>query len=325
MNSFTRITNRALNNLPISREDALSLVHVPFHDLLHAAHQIRYTFLGNRVHLCAIVNARSGACPEDCVFCAQSARYSGRAAVYPMSEPAQLISAAETVAARYAGRFGVVTSGGSAVAGAEREKLLEGLEQLSAAGQHKLCVSLGMLDDDMLSALRECGITRIHHNLETSRNFFPRVCTTHSYDDRLATIKRAQHAGFEVCCGGLFGLGESWEDRIDLAMELRALGITSIPLNFINPVPGTPLEHAATVPPRDALRSIAIFRFVLPQTEIKVAGGREVTFRDLQSWIFYAGASSMMIGNYLTTNGRDVEADIAMIRDLGLEAVCGQR
>ncbi len=185
----------------------------------------------------------------------------------------------------------------------------------SAAG---LCVSIGGIDDDFLETLKKLGVKRIHHNLETSENFFPEICTTHSYQERIENIKRAKKHGFNICSGGLFGLGETWEDRIDLALQLQQLEIKSVPLNFLNPVAGTPLENAESIPPRDILRIIAIFRFILPTAEIKIAGGREVNLRDMQSWVFTAGATSLMVGDYLTTKGRGAEQDIQMIKDLGL-------
>lgn len=321
MISIASIITRAMNGLPLSREEAHHLVTANFRELLNAACRIRTTFCGSRVHICAIVNARSGSCAENCAFCAQSSCHTADIDVHSMLEPDALSAAACSTAAQNAGKFGVVTSGRFAVKGEERRKLLEGLKQIRRASPCSLCVSLGGIDDELLFELKKIGVTRIHHNLETSRNFFPQICTTHSYDERIENIKRAQNAGFNVCSGGLFGIGESWDDRIDMAFELRTLGIQSIPLNFLNPVPGTPLQDAGTIPPREALRIIALYRFLLPQTEIKVAGGREVTFRDMQSWIFHAGASAMMIGNYLTTAGRTVEADLQMVTDLGLEPV----
>jgi biotin synthase len=321
MTSIAHSITRAMNCLPLSRDEARTLVTADFRELLNAACRIRTTFCGSRVHLCAIVNARSGSCAENCAFCAQSSHHAADIDVHTMLEPDALSAAAGNPAAQKAGRFGIVTSGRFVVKDEERRRLLDGLKQIRRTSSCSLCVSLGGIDDEMLDELKRIGVTRIHHNLETSRSFFPRICTTHSYDERIENVKRAQNAGFAVCCGGLFGIGESWDDRIDLAFELRDLGINSVPLNFLNPVPGTPLQHAGTVPPREALRIIALYRFLLPQAEIKIAGGREVTFRDMQSWIFHAGASAMMIGNYLTTAGRTVESDLQMVKDLGLEPV----
>jgi biotin synthase len=318
MISVDSTITRAMNGLPLSREEARHLVAADFRELLNAACRIRTTFCGSRVHLCAIVNARSGSCAENCAFCAQSDHHAADVAVHTMLEPDALLDAACGPAAQNAGRFGVVTSGRFAAEGEERQRLIDGLKQIKKSSPCSLCVSLGGIDDELLVELKKVGVSRIHHNLETSRNFFPSICTTHSYDERVENVKRAQQAGFTVCCGGLFGIGESWDDRIDMAFELRDLGIKSVPLNFLNPMPGTPLQDAGTIPPREALRIIALYRFILPQAEIKIAGGREVTFRDMQSWIFHAGASAMMIGNYLTTAGRTVETDLQMVRDLGL-------
>jgi biotin synthase len=319
MNGFTYIASKAMNCLPLSREETQQLVSADFFELLTAANRIRTLFCGSRISLCAIVNARSGSCSENCAFCAQSAYHTAEIDVYDMLPPETLRESSCGNAAQLSCHFGVVTSGRFAVKGEERDKLLAGLEEIRHASPCAMCVSLGGIDDELLGELKRIGVQRIHHNLETSRAFFPRICSTHSYDERIENVKRAQNAGFEVCCGGLFGLGESWDDRIDMAFELKNLGINSVPLNFLNPVPGTPLEDAGTVPPREALRIIALYRFILPQAEIKVAGGRETTFRDMQSWIFFAGASAMMIGNYLTTAGRDVQTDLQMLYDLGLE------
>lgn len=321
MNGFAHIASRAMNCLPLSREEARQLISADFFELLSAANRIRTVFCGNRISLCAIVNARSGSCSENCAFCAQSAHHAAEIDVYDMLPPEPLSRSSCGDAAQHACHFGVVTSGRFAVKGQERETLLAGLEKIRHASPCALCVSLGGIDDELLGELKRIGVQRVHHNLETSRSFFPRICSTHSYDERIDNVKRAQRAGFDVCCGGLFGLGESWDDRIDLALELRQLDINSIPLNFLNPVPGTPLQDAGILPPREALRIIALYRFLLPQAEIKVAGGRETTFRELQSWIFFAGASAMMIGNYLTTAGRDVQTDLQMLHDLGLEPV----
>ena len=180
------------------------------------------------------------------------------------------------------------------------------------------CASLGSLTPEAAAALRAAGLVRYHHNLETARSFFPSICTTHSYDSRLATLKTARAVGLQLCCGGIFGLGESWQQRIEMALELRELGVQSVPINFLNPVPGTRLGNRTPLPALEGLRVIALYRFLLPQADIKVAGGRAPCLGDLQSWAFYAGANSLMVGNYLTTPGRPVQDDLKMIRSLGL-------
>jgi len=309
----------SLNNLPLSREQILSFANADFDTLICEANRVRRKYHGNKIHLCSIVNARSGLCSEDCVFCAQSYHHKTDVKTHKMISPEKL--AQEVVEAEKfpIEHFGIVTSGKNAAENHERELLLDGLKSLSDSAKAELCVSIGGIDEEMLKKLYDSGVRRIHHNLETSRNFYPEICSTHSYDERLENIKRMHRAGFEVCCGGLFGIGESWEDRVDLAIEIRDLGIQSIPLNFLNPCPGTPLENMPPLPPREILRIIAMFRLTIPTAQIKVAGGREKNLGDLQSWIFNAGATSMMIGNYLTVKGRNIEDDLKMIRDLDLD------
>jgi len=321
MNTFKLASTLALNNVLINREQANSILDADFNSLMFEANRIRTRHHGNSVAVCSIINARSGRCSENCRFCAQSAHNSASIDSFDMLPADEIVSAFNSANKYPISHFGIVTSGRNEAGGKENEKeeLVEALSKMGENAVATLCVSIGGIDDDFLEVLKKLGVRRIHHNLETSRNFFPEICTTHSYDERIENINRAKKHGFNVCSGGLFGLGESWEDRIDLAMQLQHLGIKSVPLNFLNPVPGTPLENAESIPPRDILRIIAIFRFVLPTAQIKVAGGREVNLRDMQSWVFAAGATSLMVGDYLTTKGRGAEQDLQMIKDLGLK------
>ena len=218
-----------------------------------------------------------------------------------------------------ADRFGIVTSGESACRNQrDFEAICAAAKEIQASGCVNACVSIGKLAPGDVEKLGAAGVRRIHHNLETSGRFFPEICTTHSHADRVDTVRNVKAAGIETCCGGIFGLGETWEDRVDMALELRGLGVDSVPINFLNPVPGTPLGGRPLLPPTEALRIIALYRFLLPDKEIKVCGGREMTLRDLQSWMFRAGASGTMIGDYLTTKGRSPADDLRMIADLGL-------
>ncbi len=309
----------SLNNLPLQREQILSLTNADFDTLIYESNRVRKKYHGNKIHLCSIVNARSGLCSENCAFCAQSSHHKTNVKTYKMIQPENLVEEAHKAEKYPIEHLGIVTSGRNVAKEEEQELLLDGLKSLSDSARSELCVSIGGINENLLKKLYKSGVRRIHHNLETSRNFYPKICSTHSYDERLENIKRALCFGFEVCCGGLFGIGESWEDRIDLAIEIRNLGIQSIPLNFLNPCSGTPLENTEPLPPKDILRIIAMFRLVIPTAQIKVAGGREKNLGDLQSWIFYAGATSMMIGNYLTTTGRNIEDDLKMIRDLDFD------
>ena len=320
MKTFRLASTLALNNISINREQALSIIDTDFNQLMREANRIRQRYHNNDIAICSIVNARSGQCSENCKFCAQSIHNSATIDSFDMLPPEKIVSAFNSANKYPISHFGIVTSGRNEAGGKEieKEKLLEALNSMGSESAADLCVSIGGIDDDFLETLKKLGVKRIHHNLETSENFFPEICTTHSYKERIENIKRAKKHGFNVCSGGLFGLGETWEDRIDLALQLQQLEIKSVPLNFLNPVAGTPLENAESIPPRDILRIIAIFRFILPTAEIKIAGGREVNLRDMQSWVFTAGATSLMVGDYLTTKGRGAEQDIQMIKDLGL-------
>lgn len=314
------IAERVLDGGTVGREDALWLAaDSDFERLLFHAHRLREHFCGNVVHLCSVISARSGACSEDCRFCAQSTRYRTGADVHALVSGEQMTGAARRAAESGADRFGIVTSGES-VCGNRRdfEAICAASKDIQASGGVNACVSIGKLARGDVEKLKAAGVRRIHHNLETSARFYPEICTTHSHADRVDTVRNVTAAGLEVCCGGLFGLGETWADRVDLALELRGLGVGSVPINFLNPVPGTPLGARPLLPPAEALRIIALYRFLLPDREIKVCGGREVTLRDLQSWMFRAGASGTMIGDYLTTKGRSPADDLRMIADLGL-------
>ncbi len=321
MNTFKLAATLALNNIYINRAQALSIINADFHCLICEANRVRKRHHNNYVSVCSIVNARSGKCSEDCKFCAQSAHNAAKIESFDMLPSEKITNAFSAASKNPISHFGIVTSGRDEAGGNENEKkrLVDALVKIGKNNAARLCVSIGGIDNEFLETLKKLGVKRIHHNLETSKNFFPNICSTHSYDERIDNIKRAKKHGFEVCSGGLFGLGESWEDRVDLALQLQQLEIKSVPLNFLNPVPGTPLENAKPIPPKDILRIIALFRLALPTAEIKVAGGREVNLRDLQSWVFNAGATSIMIGNYLTTKGRGAEQDLQMINDLGLK------
>jgi biotin synthase len=285
--------------------------------LFQYAHNVRKKFRGNNVDLCSIVNAKSGACPEDCSFCAQSAQSSTHAAVYPLVDKNKIIDAAAAAKQHGVRRFCVVTSGKRPTS-KELTDICGFISEIRSLGLLP-CATLGMLDEDHLRQLREAGLHRYHHNLETSEAFFGEICTTHTYRDKIRTIEAARSSELSICSGGIFGLGESWEDRIEMAFALKALDVDSVPVNFFSPISGTPLGTQELLNPIEALKVIAIYRLILPDREIRVCGGRPLTLRDLHSHIFFAGADGMLLGNYLTTSGRDPEDDLRMIRDLGLE------
>lgn len=286
--------------------------------LLCAANTVRAHFKGDTVDLCGIINAKSGLCSENCIFCAQSAHHNTGVEEYPLLSPEQMRDKAFDIAAVRACRMGIVTSGNK-VTDAELDRICEGLRAIKKTVSIGRCASLGCLSEKALAKLKDAGLERYHHNLETSERFFPVMCTTHTYADRVRTVRAAQAVGLSVCSGALFGLGENADDRIDVAFALKDLNVDCVPLNFLNPIKGTPLEHTAPMEPLTVLKTIALFRLVMPRAGIRVCGGREVTLRGLQPLMFVAGANGTMIGNYLTTAGRDFKQDLQDIADLALK------
>jgi len=263
-----------------------------------------------------------GACSEDCKWCAQSASLC--APLKPTrTNPEQIAAAAIEADRNGAASFGIVNSG--------RRPSQTDLDELASASRQirrqggcdiQICASLGELDHNTAAQLVSAGVTRYNHNLETSGSFFAQVVSTHSYEDRLKTLRQARKAGMSLCCGAIFGLGEDWEDRAELALTLRdEVCPDVVPMNFLHPIAGTPLEASEPLEPMEILRIIAIFRLVMPNVDLKLAGGREVNLRDLQSWMFHAGATSCLVGNYLTTPGRSCDEDLQMIADLGMHVV----
>ncbi|UCF87601.1 MAG: biotin synthase BioB [Nitrospiraceae bacterium] len=304
----------------INRDSALSLSQLKGHDimeLLAVANSQRIQARGKRVDLCSIVNAKSGSCPEDCSFCSQSASSRTDTETYSLLERDRILEAAISAKEQGAKRFCIVTSGRK-TSGRELDQICHFISEIRNIGLLP-CATLGMLNVSELKALRDAGLHRYHHNLETSESFFREICTTHTYREKVKTIEQAKSLGLSLCSGGIFGLGESWEDRIDMAFALKALDIDSIPINFLTPVSGTPLGDKNLLEPLEALKIIAVYRLIVPGTEIRVCGGRPGTLRELQPYIFLAGADGLLIGNYLTTPGRDPRDDLQMIKDLGLE------
>ncbi|NLC71542.1 MAG: biotin synthase BioB [Desulfuromonadaceae bacterium] len=283
--------------------------------LLPAADRLRHSFCGRCIHLCTIVNAKSGQCSENCAFCAQSRFSRNPGPVYPLKSPAMIREQADKAQNSPIHRFSLVTSG-KGLCTAEIETILAAVSDLKK-DRLAYCASLGLVAGDTLVGLKEAGVSRYHHNLETSRSFYPAVCTTHSWEERAATVREAKKAGLSVCSGGIFGLGESDEQRLELALELKNLSVDAVPINFLTPIPGTPLESADFLTPWRCLKIIALFRFVLPDREILVCGGRERNLRSLHPLVFSAGASGIMTGHYLTTEGRQLHDDLEMLRELG--------
>lgn len=315
------ILERILAGGETTAEEGLWLMQLD-HDylpwLMACADRLRKTYRGNEIEVCAISNVRSGNCSENCSFCAQSGHHKTAAPVYNYIADDDLVAQAKRAREWGASDFGVVSKGWGVRSAKEHKKLSEYFSTLAQHTDIGRCASLGVLDADTAQQLKGYGLENYHHNLETAESYFDKVCTTHTYQENIDTIKHARDAGLRVCAGGILGMGESAAQRIELAMTLRNLGVESVPLNFLNPQPGTPFAGIQPMAPMDILQNIAVFRFMLPRAEIRIAGGR--TFLgDMQSMIFMAGASGVMIGDYLTTKGRQVEDDLRMIDALQLQ------
>ena len=322
--SLNEMENRILGGGSISYQEAIDITELPESEtsaLLYHANRLRVHFFGNRIHLCSIINAKSGLCSENCSFCAQSAHHQTNVPVFPLVDVDEMVSSANKAAKDGSGCYGIVTSGAGIRQGEELERICQALRRIrQETSIHPSC-SLGIINTEIATALKEAGMEKYHHNLETSRSFFPNICTTHAYDDDVETVRAVKQVGLKVCSGGIFGLGESRAQRVELAFTLKELDVDSIPVNFLNPIEGTKLAGADYLTPKECLRIIALYRFILPDKQISVCGGREKNLRDLQSWMFLAGASGTMIGNYLTTSGRAPEHDLQMLHDLGLTPV----
>jgi biotin synthase len=289
-------------------------------DLLAWANRLREHFKGNKIHLCSIVNVKAGGCSEDCRFCAQSASYETSSPRHGLVEREEVFAAAKEAKTNGVTALGLVAAWRGLEEGPVLEQICRELEALKQSGQARPDASLGIIKNQKVAdRLRQSGLECYNHNLETSQRFFPQVCTTHANEERVQTIKHLKQAGIKICSGGILGMGETREDRCDLAFALKELGAHIVPMNFLNPIAGTPFGQREPLAPLEILKSIACFRFILPKQEITVAGGRTVNLRDLQSLIFMAGASGLMVGNYLTTPNQSVEKDLQMIKDLGLD------
>lgn len=316
------IANQSLRNEPISREDAHYLMQInsdEIYDVFYWANQIRLRYFGHSIKTCSIVSAKQGRCTEDCSFCSQSARYHTGIEEFPLIDSNNILDAATYAEQTDSDSIGIVTSGQGISSSRDLRSICTAIEKIAKNTHVHPHGSFGILTRETAESLVKSGLRRLNHNLETSERFFPNVCSTHTFMDRINTIRCAREVGLEICSGAIFGIGEGIDDRIDLAFTLKMLDVDVVPLNFLHPISGTPLENHIPLTPMEALKIISVFRFVLPDKEIKIAGGRERNLRDLQSWMFYAGANSTMIGNYLTTTGRKVEDDFQMIKDLGLK------
>jgi biotin synthase len=315
-------TETILEGGRLSVEEAKAILGLQGGDLGYlfaGAQLLREKHFGRQIALCSIINAKSGLCQENCAFCAQSAHHQAEAPVYPLKGVSEIVAGARAAEANGCRCFGIVTSGSRIQPGEEMERLLAAIREIRETTSIRPSASLGLLDETAAKALADAGCVTYHHNLETARSFFPQICTTHDYEEDVETVRVARAAGMKVCSGGIFGLGESLRQRVELGLTLRELDVDSVPLNFLAPVPGTPLGKRNDLTPMDCLRIIALFRFLMPDRHISVCGGRETNLREFQSWIFFAGASGVMVGNYLTLQGRNLPDDLQMIQDAELQ------
>lgn len=314
----------------VSLSEALAILNCSeedyFSKILPVAKRLRELAFGNKISFCSITNAKSGACVEDCKFCAQSASYKGtQAPVYGLKSADQIVADAKEADKFGATEFSIVTSGRGMTKPKEIDTLVDALKKIHEETDLESCASLGLMKSEDLKRLRDVGMVNYHHNIETSRSYFPNIVTSHTFDDEVQSLKHAKELGFQICCGGILGMGESLEQRAEFAFNLKEIDPDSIPLNFLNPRPGTPLADLHDLTPLDCLKIISMVRMVLPQKELFVCGGREINMKEMQEKMFDAGASGTMLGNYLTTKGRSPEDDLNLIKKLGLEVVSPHR
>jgi len=324
-NRWHELAGRVLEGHTLSADEALAVLDAPDEellDLLAAAYRVRRRWFGNQVQLYFLMNAKSGLCPEDCSYCSQSKVSEAEIPKYNLLTRDKLLDGARLAAERQAKTYCIVIS---ARGPNEREMqaVASIVPEIKQRYPLKICACLGLLTPEQARELKACGVDRVNHNLNTSEAFYNDICTTHSFADRLATLHAVRDAGMEMCSGGIVGMGERREDVVDMAIALRDLGVQSIPVNFLNPIDGTPLAGRSDLDPRYCLKVLAMFRLVNPDREIRIAGGRELHLGTLQPLGLYA-ANSIFVGDYLTTKGQAPEADYQMIRDLGFEVVANQ-
>lgn len=302
----------------ISKEEALALAAAPLEELAEAAEEIRGKKCGQGFDLCTIVNGKCGRCSEDCRYCAQSAHYQARCTeAYGLLSTDKLLEGARRNEAKGVLRYSIVTSG-RRLSDREVAQACESIRAIKAETGIRVCVSFGLLGEEQFREIKEAGASRVHCNLESSARFFPQICTTHTYEDKINTLKAAKRAGLSVCSGGILGLGETMEDRIDMILTARELGVKSIPVNLLNPIPGTPLEDRTPLTNEEARRCVALFRFLIPDAAIRLAGGRGL-LGDRGEQCFKSGANAAISGDMLTTAGITVETDVELVKSMGFE------
>jgi len=319
-----RLIESGLKGEGISRADALrleTLTHGELETLFEGTDKIRDRFKGKDVKICSIVNAKSGRCVEDCSFCAQSSQFTTDSPEYELMDVDEIVASAKEAEAFGSNEFSIVTSGTAMDDRRELDKVIEAVKRIKAETSLETCCSMGLMSLEHLKELKAAGLDRCHHNLETAASHFKNIVTTHTYEDEVRAVENAKSAGLQVCVGGVFGMGESYAQRVELAFDIKALGTQSFPVNFLKPIEGTGLEQLGVMDLFEALRTIALLRLVLPKMDLFVCGGREEVFSDQQEKLFSAGANGILGGNYLTTKGQDPQKDIDMIEGLGLRPV----
>lgn len=319
-----RLIDNALSGEGISRADALemgTLTHEELDALFEGTNKIREAFKGQDVKICSIVNAKSGKCVEDCSFCAQSSSFETDSPEYELMNVEEIVAAAKEAEAFGSNEFSIVTSGTAMDDRQELDKIIEAVKRIKAETNLETCTSIGLMGLEHLKELKAAGLDRCHHNLETAASHFEKIVTTHSYKDEVKAVENAKEAGLEVCVGGIFGMGETHAQRVELAFDIKALGTQSFPINFLKPIEGTGLDHLQVMDHYEALATIALLRLILPKMDLFVCGGREEIFTDRQETLFAAGANGILGGNYLTTKGQNPKKDIEMIESLGLRPV----
>lgn len=312
-----KLADEIIGGRRITREDDLNMfLTCDLKEMCQGADKIREAFVGEKVDLCSIINGRSGRCPEDCKYCAQSAHNHTACEIYDFLPEEKILEACKMNESEGVNRFAIVTAG-RALSGEEFEKAIHAYETMKKECKIDLCASMGFLTKEQLHRLHEAGVTSYHHNIETSRRNFPNICTTHTYDMKIETLKMVKEEGMCACSGGIIGMGETWEDRLDMAISLAELGIDSIPINALMPIKGTPLENQEQLTEDDILRTIAFFRYINPDANIRLAAGRALLTNDGET-AFESGASATITGNMLTTVAcATIRSDRKMLQDMG--------
>ena len=317
MNNLTFLKQKVLSGGLLNKKEALSLLDIDKPELYEASHDITRHFLGNKFDTCSIINARSGNCGEDCKWCAQSAHYPTKISTYPLVSEKVCVEHAIATHRQGIGRLALVTSGRT-LSPADTERICAIYRRIGSECPIKLCASLGLLNREQLFQLKESGVTRYHCNLETAPSYFPQVCTTHTIEEKLQTIEWAREAGLEICSGGIIGMGESEEQRVEFALAIRRTGAVSIPVNILNPIPGTRLAGMPPLKDEEVIRAVAMIRILNPEASVRLAGGRS-RIKAIEPELFRCGISGSIVGDLLTTTGSDIDTDKAMFLRLGFE------